>query len=331
MISSSFQNPFFSEEKNQDSISSDFLMLFSRLQSAHQLNVRQTSTFAKPNFIPFEAPQYFNKRPVAVINKNHGNSYMPPFANQQSAVHSHNNPQFQSGNSKECAKRVGVNEKLAATGNIFKKRENWSIINKLPIEKQNTIHIRLEDEGPYGNDEIRYFVLSHLSQLGVQKVNCLFCDCDMPVYDRFPLVDGTLFASPYHYAKKPIPVYVSEKHQFIHGICLKCLNGSGSKHKIKCKHCNESWQKLTNRQIQIGTFYKYDLFAAYPCCQSRVKCNTCHTQLTDLKTGGLPFFSLYSENSKCPQCFTDDYHFIKQLDEIFLKKNKTINFNFKSF
>jgi len=114
-----------------------------------------------------------------------------------------------------------LEEKLATTGNIFQQRENWSIINKLPIDKQNTIHIRLEDEGPYGNDETRCFVLSHLSKLGIKELNCVFCNCLMPVYDR---------------------------------------------------------------------------------------------------TGALPYFSLYSEKTKCPHCFSEDYHFIKQLNKIFLEK-----------
>ena len=213
-----------------------------------------------------------------------------------------------------------LEEKLATTGNIFQQRENWSIINKLPIDKQNTIHIRLEDEGPYGNDETRCFVLSHLSKLGIKELNCLFCSCLMPVYDRFPLVDGTLFASPYSYdTQNQIPVLVSEKHQFINGICLKCLNGSDSKHEIKCKHCNESWQKF-GKQIQIGTFYKYDLLAANPCCQMRVNCNKCNKQLLDLQKCALPYFSLYSEKTKCPYCFSEDYHFIKELNKIFLEK-----------
>ena len=38
-------------------------------------------------------------------------------------------------------------EKLAITGNIFQKRDDWSIISKLPINKQNSIHIRVNDEG----------------------------------------------------------------------------------------------------------------------------------------------------------------------------------------
>lgn len=81
-------------------------------------------------------------------------------------------------------------EKLATTGNIFQKREDWSVLSRIPIVKQNTIHIRLEDEGPYGNDETRCFVLSHFSSLGIKELSCIVCSSPMIVFDRFPLVDG---------------------------------------------------------------------------------------------------------------------------------------------
>ena len=84
-------------------------------------------------------------------------------------------------------------EKHAAAGNIFEHRQDWSILNRLPLHKRNAIHIRLEDEGPYGNDETRCFVLSQLSMVGCTDITCTVCGQSMVVYDRYPLVDGTLF------------------------------------------------------------------------------------------------------------------------------------------
>jgi hypothetical protein len=43
-----------------------------------------------------------------------------------------------------------LENKLALTGNMFYTRTNWSFLNGVPIDKQNTIHIRIEDDGPYG-------------------------------------------------------------------------------------------------------------------------------------------------------------------------------------
>ena len=215
-----------------------------------------------------------------------------------------------------------VKDELAITGNIFQRRKDWSIINKLPIDKQNSIHIRFEDEGPYGNDEIRCFVLSRLSSMGIKELECVNCDSKLVVYDRFPLIDGTLFVSPYCYNKeKPIPANVSGKDQFIYGICLKCLIGNESNHEIKCRYCNKLWQTDGN-YLQIGTLYKYDIFAANPCCQTRLNCKHCNHPIIDLNSGALPYFSQYSERKQCSHCLSNDYHFIRDLNEIYIKPKK---------
>jgi len=148
--------------------------------------------------------------------------------------------------------RLEVNEeKLAKTGNMFQRREDWSILSRLPINKQNTIHIRLEDEGPYGNDETRCFVLSHFSSLGVRELACVFCSCRLVVYDRFPLVDGTLFISPFVYdERKAVPAVVSGRSQFVYAVCLGCMSGSSA---IRCKFCRRTWS--TGSSLQIGGFF----------------------------------------------------------------------------
>jgi hypothetical protein len=226
-------------------------------------------------------------------------------------------------------------EKLAMTGNIFKKREDWSVIAKLPINKQNTMHIRLDDEGPYGNDETRCFVLSHFSSLGVKNVTCLCCSCELDIYDRFPLVDGTLFLSPVDYDKaKSIPSAVTNKKQYVYAVCLKCLTNSfsspnspsangccGSDHEVVCKFCSKSWQKTGGSSLQIGTLYKYDIFASFPCCASRLTCSNskCNKPIMDVETAGSQYFSSFSEEKECPSCKVKAYHFIKPLREIFLK------------
>ena len=66
-------------------------------------------------------------------------------------------------------------EKLASSGNMFNTRQDWSILTQVPIHKQNAIHIRLDDEGPYGNDETRCFLLSYFSTLGIRAMSCVLC------------------------------------------------------------------------------------------------------------------------------------------------------------
>lgn len=68
-----------------------------------------------------------------------------------------------------------LEEKRAQSGNMFNCRQDWTILTKVPVSKQNSIHIRLDDEGPYGNDETRCFLLSHLSTLGIREISCVIC------------------------------------------------------------------------------------------------------------------------------------------------------------
>lgn len=202
---------------------------------------------------------------------------------------------------------------VASSGNMFHKRDDWSILSRIPINKQNTIHIRLEDEGPYGNDEIRCYVLSHFSSLGVRDIKCVLCDNDLKLYDRFPLIDGTLFLSPIVYeTAKAINSGQShnKREQFVYGVCLQCLGGENS---IKCKWCNKIWN---SESLQIGTLYKYDIFAAFPCCQKRLCCNKCAKPVIDINDQ-LPYFSSYSEEVECQHCKYKSHHFIKPLDMVF--------------
>lgn len=234
-----------------------------------------------------------------------------------SSIYSLQNNSANLTNSKSFAN--SFEEKLAITGNMFQRREDWSIIYKLPLNKQNTIHIRLEDEGPYGNDEIRCFVLSHFSSLAIKNLSCAYCSCDLVIYDRFPLVDGTLFVSPYAYdKKKSVPAIVSTKPQFIYAICLKCMN-SEQDHEIKCTFCDKSWQLNGGDSLQIGTLYKYDIFAAFPCCQKRLSCKNCEKPIMDTDQIGEQPFSMFSEEKECPYCKAKGLHFIKPLEDIFKK------------
>ncbi len=205
--------------------------------------------------------------------------------------------------------------------------------------------LRLEDEGPYGNDETRCFVLSHFSSLCIREMKCVICDCKLAIYDKFPLLDGTLFVSPIKYSdlksyaddnsnrsdKKEaslpsdqqensgsyltVPAHVSNKNQFIYAICLNCLH-SKNEHEIRCKFCKQTWKG--GQTLQIGTMYKYEIFAAFPCCQKKLNCSKCDFQLVNLNTtGGLQYFSSYSEEKECAKCKTKDFHFIKPLNKFY--------------
>ncbi|CAF0743752.1 unnamed protein product [Didymodactylos carnosus] len=208
-------------------------------------------------------------------------------------------------------------EKHAAAGNIFEHRQDWSILNRLPLHKRNAIHIRLEDEGPYGNDETRCFVLSQLSIVGCTELNCIVCHQPMIVYDRYPLVDGTLFLSPVKHSENPkvsVGVYHNDRQLYLHSICLDCL--SMRTVLAVCRSCKT---KFNFDPLIIGTMYYYDLFAAFPCCQQRLQCSSCGHIIIQIKDG-LQYFSAYSQEYECTQCGSKQCHFVKVFDDTFEKR-----------
>lgn len=132
---------------------------------------------------------------------------------------------------------------------------------------------------------------------------------------------GTLFTSPKMYDKdksvRSSPGS-SPRHAFIHALCLRCLQGEDDSHKVACRYCS---QQINMDAIQIGTLYKFDLFAAFAtCCRSRQTCSHCSTVLIDpeISSESPPSFSSFSDQHECPKCKTLDYHFVKPIEKIFM-------------
>ena len=229
---------------------------------------------------------------------------------------------------------IELEMRMNKSSNMFAKRDDWTIINCLPVHKQNTIHMRLEDEGPYGNDEIRCYVLSHFSSLGIKATACIVCREPMAVHDRFPLVDGTLFTSPVNYnpalaipAALALPSTNKQQQQqsplsaaggaaFIYAVCLKCMMNE-PEHEIKCRACSKPWQAMGGSSLQIGTLYKYDIFAAFPCCAWRLQCQCCQHEVCEATTVEAMAFSQFSEARECQQCGVRAFHYIRPLHDVY--------------
>ena len=280
------QSSFNPKAQSQECLNS-FAYYFSAYQQPQQQRSNLVSAFAMPIY-----SQFASSMPLQSSNPPSTLRVKSPVVYNSYKSHSYN----------------------AATGNIFEKRADWSILSKLPLSKQNEIHIRVKDEGPYGNDEIRCFVLAHLSSLKVKQLDCMLCACELVVYDRFPLVDGTLFVSPFKYdSKKAIPTKIANKNQYLYGVCLKCLS-SQANHVVKCKMCDQQWN---GSSLQIGTLYKFDIIAAFPCCQPRLNCKRCDRPIVSVSTANDKYFSSFSEDVQCPHCHVTDGHFLKPLETIF--------------
>ena len=120
-----------------------------------------------------------------------------------------------------------------ARGNIFEHRADLAAFRSIRRAAQNAYHIRLDDDGPHGNDDVRRMLMRRLSAAGVRRFACVACRRSMPVFDEFPLVDGTFFLSPRHYGMythpdhfcttekvfRPLP-FVFPVHSFIIGCSL---------------------------------------------------------------------------------------------------------------
>lgn len=204
----------------------------------------------------------------------------------------------------------------AAAGNIFRRRTDYSVFSVLPRHQQNPYHIKMEDEGPHGNDETRCFVLTNLSSHQVTEVSCVVCCTALTIYDKYPLIDGSFFLSPQRY-NTDLQVLQDGRMLYLNAVCMKCLELP----RLRCLACRKPWH---GSAFMIGSMYSYDLFAALPCCAHRLRCKNCARAIMD-PSCGFNFFSEYSKPIQCPHCRAEDYHVIKPLEEIFQYKGPLHN------
>ncbi|XP_034383497.1 headcase protein homolog [Cyclopterus lumpus] len=181
------------------------------------------------------------------------------------------------------------------------------LLTHVPRHKLNTYHVRMEDDAQAGQgEELRRFILSALSASQRNMVNCALCHRALPVFEQFPLVDGTLFLSPSRHdeIEYDVPCHLQGRLMHLYAICVDCLEGV---HKIVCIKCKSRWDGSWH---QLGTMYTYDILAASPCCQARLNCKHCGKPVVDVRVG-MQYFSEYSNVQQCPHCGNLDYHFVK--------------------
>lgn len=203
----------------------------------------------------------------------------------------------------------------AATGNIFKKRESLNAFQCLPRHKRNPYHIKMEDDGLHGSDDTRNFLMSNLSTYKATNVHCLLCRAPMSVFDRYPLIDGTFFLSPVSYDEVvAFPLEMDNKRLYLHAVCIHCLEGAV---RLICQCCNKDWQ---GSNLQLGTMYSYDIFAASACCDKRITCKKCQAPVISIYQN-INYFSEFSRKLQCPRCKNEDYHFVKPLQDVYYAKS----------
>lgn len=213
-----------------------------------------------------------------------------------------------SGSGDACASGGGGG---GASGNIFRHRKDLRAFRVLPRSVQNPYHIKVEDDGPHGNDKIRSFLMTSLTRSGIKETNCVVCHSTLPIFDEFPLIDGTFFLSPSRYADD-ISVVFDRRLLYLNAVCLGCLDGTRT--RLLCRACLSPFD---GSSLVFGTMYSYDIFAAMSCCQGRQICNGCHLPINDQT---IKFFSDYSRLIRCHSCQKEDYHFVKPLRDAYIFK-----------
>ncbi|XP_044146143.1 headcase protein homolog [Bufo gargarizans] len=197
--------------------------------------------------------------------------------------------------------------RLDAPVQFLRRLDLSELLAHIPRHKLNTFHVRMEDDAQVGQGEdLRKFILSALSASHRNVVNCALCHRVLPVFEQFPLVDGTLFLSPSRHDEidYDVPCHLQGRLMHLYAVCVDCLEGV---HKIICIKCKSRWDGSWH---QLGTMYTYDILAASPCCQARLNCKHCGKPVIDVRIG-MQYFSEYSNVQQCPHCGNLDYHFVK--------------------
>ena len=191
---------------------------------------------------------------------------------------------------------------------LHRSPNDYDIFSKyLPKALTNSYHIKMEDDGYGAGDDTRSFVLTTLASNRINSLSCVLCSMEMKVYDRYPLVNGTLFLTPNQANETCVEVESKGNHPlYLSAVCLLCLSGHN---KVTCTYCSADWQGNIH---QIGTMYSYDLFAATPCCTRRVTCTQCSQPVVDVQKHSLSFWQL-SQQVECSHCSTSGFHLIKPL------------------
>lgn len=196
----------------------------------------------------------------------------------------------------------------------FRHRLDYKGIEEyLPPHKFNSGHIKVDCEG-YAMEDMKTYVLSNLSMCGADEIFCSICRLRMPVYDQFPLVNGLMFLSPdLNSEEHPVYVKIDGQNKYIHGVCVQCLEGND----VECCYCRSTW---SGGEFQIGTLYKFDIFAAKPCCERRVCCKNCRKPLGDWRVPRA--YSHYSRRERCEACYAVDFHCINPLNTYRLRPHE---------
>jgi len=222
-----------------------------------------------------------------------------------------------SSNSLNESNVIAERQRLDSFSNngLFSTREDLRSLRFLPAHKFNRYHIKvMDDHGHDRNlDATRNFIVSTLKKTKIPCVRCIICELQTPVYEKYPLIDGTFFLSPRQHSDFSIETIRGK--QYLNAVCVRCLEEYTYRLESKC--CGKRWDS-SRLGLVLGTCYTYDIFAATPCCPDRLRCLRCH----NFVKGGceLSFFSDYNQSYQCPACGLVEFHFVRPVPCIFNRR-----------
>lgn len=88
---------------------------------------------------------------------------------------------------------------------------------------------------------------------------------------------------------------------FLNAVCMKCLDGKDADRKLCCRFCATQWD---GSSLIMGTMYAYDVFAAMPCCNERLKvCISISISISTCDSLNRLFIALPFLNYSLASCF----------------------------
>lgn len=209
---------------------------------------------------------------------------------------------------------------------VFKKRKDLRVLKSVLSNERFKKVTMMFGDGDEGGKEIVESVHKAMRTSNLSAVTCLFCDTESQVYENFPIVDGTLFLSPLKLSKECVRFedklkgITTERHMCF--ICVGCLEGKPN--RLRCSSCLSPWN---GSFFQVGTLYSYNILSAIPCCEMRVECKNCSKAIINLGKGEAStlYFSHFSSKTTCPNCYVEDYHYIKSIETLRKSTNRFEN------
>ena len=68
----------------------------------------------------------------------------------------------------------------------------------------------------------------------ITSIPCVVCGQDLKIFDKYPLIDGTLFLTPQRYISD-VSLQYHGQTQYMNAVCMMCAEGVFM--ELHCKQC----------------------------------------------------------------------------------------------